>query len=375
MWGICNGRFPGGGDVHFQYPLLDRISWNNDKGVVGHNLFLSFSIHYWIVSLETPSPPGCCCHWLYFQYPLLDRISWNRDAQRRIGADDALSVSTIGSYLLKHLCRSRASHPPYLSVSTIGSYLLKQRWADLLFERLQFFQYPLLDRISWNSTRSTLSSARLQTFSIHYWIVFLETGGWGVVDEVVLDFQYPLLDRISWNQDGRSWSARSSNFQYPLLDRISWNCALRWWRHAVHSFSIHYWIVFLETCTGPTCTGPTCTLSVSTIGSYFLKLPPRPLLARPDRTLSVSTIGSYFLKLGRGRLGRGRPIRFQYPLLDRISWNSWTCGWISISTCTFSIHYWIVFLETGCQSCHCQISGLSVSTIGSYFLKPIMFTT
>ncbi len=61
-------------------------------------------------------------------------------------------------------------------------------------------------------------------------------------------------------------------------------------------------------------------LSVSTIGSYFLKLP-RAEMLRMTGGLSVSTIGSYFLK---HRLFLGRPKRFS----------------------TFSIHYWIVFLET-----------------------------
>ncbi len=381
----------------------------------------SFSIHYWIVFLETPC------------------------AQSQYG-QGSLSVSTIGSYFLKprqqpfqrHRGSSFSIHywivfleticawlpksiQATLSVSTIGSYFLKQK----------------VKAATWNSRLS---------FSIHYWIVFLET--------------VELLDL----------GPCQAHFQYPLLDRISWNLC-RWLECRCHrqTFSIHYWIVFLETRSRRQSRCWPHNLSVSTIGSYFLKLPRDAAPLQPEPTfsihywivfletlkiswpgfiqsnLSVSTIGSYFLKPSRASRSM-RQIRsfsihywivfletgplsppqitqsiFQYPLLDRISWNdlillrrscsmnfqyplldriSWNIvltitgapsfllsvstigsyflkhpmdGLMACPTCAFSIHYWIVFLETSIKTMpENLIVNLSVSTIGSYFLKRVL---
>ncbi len=110
------------------------------------------------------------------------------------------------------------------------------------------FQYPLLDRISWNPCDKLIIPLPPNTFSIHYWIVFLETLQFLVNKAHIFNFQYPLLDRISWNSFRRLTTWRLYTFQYPLLDRISWNT-----RKAHSSYLFGF-------------------LSVSTIGSYFLKL-------------------------------------------------------------------------------------------------------
>ncbi len=160
------------------------------------------------------------------------------------------------------------------------------------------------------------------TFSIHYWIVFLETDQFAFYAPVYFHFQYPLLDRISWNRMTRhAWA---------------WNSM---------PFSIHYWIVFLETwwfCTSPI---DEAALSVSTIGSYFLKL------RRHHNTgCSICTFSIHywivFLETEDRSLLFSRSSFFQYPLLDRISWNL-----------------------AGSEADHAGVE-LSVSTIGSYFLKP-----
>ncbi len=134
-----------------------------------------------------------------FQYPLLDRISWNRPKPLWFDVQMDLSVSTIGSYFLKQAIAGEVVPKPKLSVSTIGSYFLKLAPAGFLIrddiafsihywivflETFWFwicrgrgcgFQYPLLDRISWNTVPGCAHHPKHHAFSIHYWIVFLET--------------------------------------------------------------------------------------------------------------------------------------------------------------------------------------------------------
>ncbi len=239
------GKEVGTFSIHYWIVFLETLC----RRMAAHRAMVTFSIHYWIVFLETYEATFTHKEYANFQYPLLDRISWN-------------------------------SLAPYV-------------WRDDFI-----FQYPLLDRISWN-TAPGRSSARLNlSFSIHYWIVFLETTDSAPQSNAETDFQYPLLDRISWNTDSAPQSNAETDFQYPLLDRISWNQSR------------------MLPATAQSC------LSVSTIGSYFLKPPP-------------------------------------------------LC-WIDAPYQTFSIHYWIVFLETWqCAVISSHAIDLSVSTIGSYFLKPV----
>ncbi len=485
----CGWRYPGASV--FQYPLLDRISWNHIcasvmRAIPGLSVstigsyFLkphipgstthasrTFSIHYWIVFLETLAQTSiatltvafqyplldriswnfgsrlrgwCDC---FFQYPLLDRISWNLAAEAHLRRFVLLSVSTIGSYFLKRFHRIVDVVTDSLSVSTIGSYFLKLLDAGVPICVAQLFQYPLLDRISWNLDCPKCSTPLPASFSIHYWIVFLETvvalvsttarralsvstiGSYFLKREqapcrVARTVPFSIHYWIVFLETALChWLASTAkNFQYPLLDRISWNrgklyviwrilalsvstigsyfLKLTWLARptpCLESFSIHYWIVFLET-------------RQNDITTYSLAAFQYPLLDRISwnpqaRTfgsvfvvLSVSTIGSYFLKLRwilHGRPGpspfsihywivfletfsvfRAHPlfIDFQYPLLDRISWNCRRSKGLnmryqlSVSTIgsyflkllpppptptgrsTFSIHYWIVFLET-----------------------------
>ncbi len=306
----------------------------------------TFSIHYWIVFLETQDHQYDDAKYQDFQYPLLDRISWNSRSLwwKMVVAD--LSVSTIGSYFLKQfyvrqvivtICSfsihywivfletgwliAQRVDKPELSVSTIGSYFLKPyfRMSSYLWQLLSvstigsYFLKPRprarprkRNRLSVSTIGSYFLKLESQAnttkprgaFSIHYWIVFLETSAtcccWAAAaDSFSIHYWIVFLETVA---DHVRWHAENT-FQYPLLDRISWNepdpprgCLL------LSAFSIHYWIVFLETW--------------------------QPLLWRRVQRF------------------------FQYPLLDRISWNCWKIIVIRLLFSSFSIHYWIVFLET-----------------------------
>ncbi len=305
----------------FQYPLLDRISWNFDCG----NLFLrndrlsvstigsyflklilvylllanwkAFSIHYWIVFLETRTPAArqiwMCC----LSVSTIGSYFLKRDRTGRKPAGCDLSVSTIGSYFLKPSAIVAENGCIVLSVSTIGSYFLKRDprdacWNSCLLSVSTIGSYFLKllaaypEDVDRELSVSTIGSYFLKpqslngwnlerwTFSIHYWIVFLETTAIPLSIGIIPFFQYPLLDRISWNP---------------------------------------------------------ASSTISTLYKSFL---------------SVSTIGSYFLKLYSCILTKDIPLCFQYPLLDRISWNFLRTSLQAVILKTFSIHYWIVFLET-----------------------------
>ncbi len=184
----------------------------------------SFSIHYWIVFLETLPSEVDRKAFMRFQYPLLDRISWNSTPWSLPTTSPTLSVSTIGSYFLKQLAYpltvlSRES----LSVSTIGSYFLKPAvtvpspkrnditfsihyWIVFLETTYGFWKHKDTNTFSihyWivflETKRGALIPISRTTFSIHYWIVFLETEKRHSLQRRGYVFQYPLLDRISWN--------------------------------------------------------------------------------------------------------------------------------------------------------------------------------
>ncbi len=216
------------------------------------HVLIPFSIHYWIVFLETVGNRDADNPAPFFQYPLLDRISWNLDIISNVPTFVSLSVSTIGSYFLKQTCSvaclllvvSFSIHYWIVFLETICQARRSSSW--------RFFQYPLLDRISWNDNARTLYAHRCLTFSIHYWIVFLET----LVSD--LDEQhkhllsvstigsYFLKQRLTVAQVPTyhtfsihywivfletNWYIFCSTgidiFQYPLLDRISWNYQMK----------------------------------------------------------------------------------------------------------------------------------------------------
>jgi len=405
----------------FQYPLSDRSDWNGHilsyylsvvplsvstigskwlkqhKKVCTQTQTKSFSIHYRIEVIETiidRSRPG---EPLIFQYPLSDRSDWNSPLGEAGDEVQTLSVSTIGSKWLKLTTpMTEPANEMSLSVSTIGSKWLKPCaaparsscqspfsihyrievietmpvsvitsvavpfsihyrievietvWARRAMRFDCAFQYPLSDRSDWNYKR------RLSPFRLRYGLSVSTIGSkWLKHGTVSIaygkdgHFQYPLSDRSDWNFDTyRETDEISSTFQYPLSDRSDWNCRR------------------------PNSSATILSLSVSTIGSKWLKrcgqiiihLHQRhfqyPLSDRSDWNhafdgrraqtgwLSVSTIGSKWLKLCLVGYDCVFYICFQYPLSDRSDWNLW-------------------------RICHCSAPGtLSVSTIGSKWLKP-----
>ena len=160
---------------------MDRIHWNcatrrysgraarlsvSTSGSYSLKLLLSskkvlltrtFSIHKWIVFIETAVRRAMYVSTLYFQYPQVDRIHWNENKN---------GVTNL---------------PARLSVSTSGSYSLKR--------------YPVCADVGAG-----------QTFSIHKWIVFIETSHAWIKPNSHASFQYPQVDRIHWNFIETTWT-------------------------------------------------------------------------------------------------------------------------------------------------------------------------
>ncbi len=109
----------------------------------------TFSIHYWIVSLETPLPiqsfpPAISFSIHYWIVSLETHVSH----LVRQHFDPAFSIHYWIVSLETALSGPALRAPSILSVSTIGSYLLKLNQIDLIKRTIANFQYPLLDRIS-----------------------------------------------------------------------------------------------------------------------------------------------------------------------------------------------------------------------------------
>ena len=229
-----------------------------------------------------------------FQYPLSDRVGWNDPDTMAIGASVLLSVSSIGSSWVELKCRINIMGAPCafsilyrielggtccgqsfsitsgsfsilyrieLGGTDIGNCIRSRRCAFSILYRIELggtnlinpicinsmnFQYPLSDRVGWN----VKACLRLEIINI---------------------FQYPLSDRVGWN----FWTIQNDDvivrFQYPLSDRVGWNRDLRGRRGHAHQ------------------------LSVSSIGSSWVeRLRANVFELIPD--LSVSSIGSSWVE-------------------------------------------------------------------------------
>ncbi len=354
----------------------------------------AFSIHYWIVFLETWTNGGGRTTLRGFQYPLLDRISWNPIPPRWGTRQTPLSVSTIGSYFLKHdngaqeQARPRHFQYPLLDRISWNVCQVLPNW------QISVFQYPLLDRISWNfACRNWLSNLRrdLSVSTIGSYFLKLNsellTSLWKIKLSVSTIGSYFLKLVISQSASAFLDLSVSTNGSY-FLKRVSVCRA----NSRGGPFSIHYWIVFLETrkarrkCCGCRCfqyplldriswnpaqtavRDVDLTLSVSTIGSYFLKPTSSISSDLPVPAFSIH-YWIVFLETPQRMPWRPSPAVFQYPLLDRISWNALRAGMavpglrLSVST----IGSYFLKRDDHWQQFRCQC--LSVSTIGSYFLK------
>ncbi len=181
-----------------------------------------------------------------------------------------LSVSTIGSYFLKHRSVAYRFGNNPLSVSTIGSYFLKRK--------------QIADE-----------NAKYATFSIHYWIVFLETSRDLHDAPASGNLSVSTIGSYFLKQSAGMAGRANSSLSVSTIGSYFLKHTSPWAGSCGNvSFSIHYWIVFLET--------------VSVVRYLFQR-----------ECLSVSTIGSYFLKHWNRSPWRTGDPNFQYPLLDRIS--------------------------------------------------------
>ena len=161
--------------------------------------------------------------------------------------------------------------------------------------RLLGFQYPLSDRVGWNTIPAALKTLADFSFSILYRI---ELGGTNISRSSVshwLNFQYPLSDRVGWNSSGcatsKGWARLSvSSIGSSWVERLEHLKNLP----SYLSFSILYRIELGGTKPAPAGIAQFKRLSVSSIGSSWVEL--ENLLAVDPHEFSFSIL--YRIELG-----------------------------------------------------------------------------